>query len=439
MTCPGSATSNAAVEEEGGLGGAQVADGGREVRHQPIADGQLLGQRGVGAGVRAGDRDAVDLVGHQPGRLQGIVPSRLPERHVAGLPEALLPDLGAVVARRSPAVEELRGGPAAAGELGDHRAVASVTDDERGGTVAEGGLVGPSGQPRSQVGAHHEVGAPTAQRGVERPHRRAHRTVGVERADVGTEPQRGVDGGGVGLVGVGGRHRGEPDRVRRHTVERPERGPCRLDAHRGGVLVVARDGAGALAPAASGHRGDGAAIEPAVRQVRGRADDPASSHAVRLRRDLTGRHIAVGFAPGVTNGVAAAQRCPGRSPTSLAARSVRHRGHHARSLRLDVANARRGRRRKAARRRARAGPGADAGPPLRHPAARAPRCRRGEGGEPARRRPRTRLAAGDGRPRGTQRRSDLPAQQPRQALHRDRPQGAGRARPRAAPGAAAST
>jgi hypothetical protein len=65
-------------------------------------------------------------------------------------------------------------------------------------------------------------------------------------------------------VGVGGRHRGEPQRVRGQAAERPERGACRLDAERGGVLVVARDGAGARAPAGAGNGRDRGAVEPPV-------------------------------------------------------------------------------------------------------------------------------------------------------------------------------
>ena len=43
-----------------------------------------------------------------------------------------------------------------------------VADEQRGGAVAAGGLVGPAGQPGAEVGAHDEVGAPAAERGAQR-------------------------------------------------------------------------------------------------------------------------------------------------------------------------------------------------------------------------------------------------------------------------------
>ena len=73
-----SAASSAAVSSEGGLGGAGVADGGR--RGRPTSRSptpSFLASAGVGPGVGAGDDDVVDLVGHQPGRLQRVVPRRL--------------------------------------------------------------------------------------------------------------------------------------------------------------------------------------------------------------------------------------------------------------------------------------------------------------------------------------------------------------------------
>ena len=82
----------------------------------------------------------------------------------------------------------------------------------------------------------------------------------------------------------------------------------------------------------------------------------------------------------------------------------------------DVANAGAAGVGQAARRRARARPRADAGAPLRHPAAGPPRRRRGEGRAPDGRRPRAAAslpAMAD--PEGRTRRRHLPAQQPQQA------------------------
>ena len=88
----------------------------------------------------------------------------------------------------------------------------------------------------------------------------------------------------------------------------------------------------------------------------------------------------------------------------------------------DIANPGCGRRGQAARRRPHPRPRADAGPPLRHPAAGPARRRGREGRAPEGRRPRPRLAPGDDRSRGSLGRGHVPAQQPQQAQHLHRPQ-----------------
>ena len=242
MTWPGSAASSAAVSRKAGLGGAGVADRRGEVGDEPVAHAELLGQppRWRGRGCRRWRRGRP---GRRPDPRSSSASSHAAcaEGDVAGLAEPLLPHLRAGVAGRAPAVEELLGGRAAAEELGEHGAVALVADRRgprrrRRRRTRRRRRPGPCGGRRSTT----RCGAPAAQGGVERADRRAHRAVGVERADVAAEPQRGVDGGGVGLVDVGGRDGGEPQRVRGQAAERPQRRAGRLDAHGGGVLVVAR-------------------------------------------------------------------------------------------------------------------------------------------------------------------------------------------------------
>ena len=85
-------------------------------------------------------------------------------------------------------------------------------------------------------------------------HRRADagadRPDGVERRHVVGEAEGGVDRGGVGLVGVRRRGRGERQQPGLVAVRRAGEGDATgLDPHRRRVLVVARDAAGALAPA----------------------------------------------------------------------------------------------------------------------------------------------------------------------------------------------
>ena len=105
----------------------------------------------------------------------------MPEGHVAGLAEPLLPHLRAQVAGRAPPVEELLGGPAAADRVGEQRRVGLVGDEQGGGPVAEGGLVGPARQTAAEVGAHDEVVARarawprTARRRSSAPSRRRRR------------------------------------------------------------------------------------------------------------------------------------------------------------------------------------------------------------------------------------------------------------------------
>ena len=86
--------------------------------------------------------------------------------------------------------------------------------------------------------------------------------------------ERGVDRRGVGLVDVGRRGCGEQQRRRTVAVERGQRPPRRLDAHRGRVLVEGGDGACAATGRSAERRADGAPLQPPVRQVDAPRHDP---------------------------------------------------------------------------------------------------------------------------------------------------------------------
>ena len=192
-----------------------------------------------------------------------------------------------------------------------------------------------------------------------------------------------------------------------------QREPGRLDAHRGGVLVVGGDRPGALAAAAAERLRDLGPVE-APERARSR---PALMIPRMARRVYDG---------GVGSGPAGAPRI-GSRPVQCrrATRRRRERGRAAV--------------RQAARRRARARGRADAGAAVRDAAARPARRRRREGRAPGARRVGPGVDAGDDRPRGPQGRRHLPAQQLQQAQRRHRPEVARgpRAVPRAR--AAAST
>ena len=246
----------------------------------------------------------------------------VPERHVAGLAEPLLPRPGAPVARRPPAVEELVGDRRPAQVLGDHgRARRVVADQDGGGAVAPG-------RPRRPTWAGRRAGR-TPPPGWCRTRRRRGRCAGRRAPSAGRRRSRRPP---PRRAGAGRRARwrrwscrGRPAWPWRTTgrrgaaAGRRAQGPAGgLDAHGRGVLVVGGHRSGALAPAGPEHRGDLGPLQAPVGDVAGDADD-ASGHAVppvRCWCSMGGslrRGVGAGRLP---------DRCRGRGPATRAAGPV---------------------------------------------------------------------------------------------------------------------
>jgi hypothetical protein len=155
-TAPGSACSSAVHSRSPGWAAPVVPTVAAWSGTRPVADAQALGQRRARPLVQAGDGDVVDLLGGDAGALQGRGPRLQAQRHVAGLAEALLPDLAVGLLRGPPAVEELLGGARRRQVLGQQRAARAVADHQRHGAVAAGGLVGTAGEAATEVGGHHQ-------------------------------------------------------------------------------------------------------------------------------------------------------------------------------------------------------------------------------------------------------------------------------------------
>ena len=205
MTWPGAAPSSAAASSRPAWAAPGLPDGGRAGRRPPcrrprpdFLAAALLARPWVPATMSVSTRS-----GSMPASARAAREGGLAEPDVLHLAELLLPLLRALVAGRPPAVEELVGGGARADELGEDRAVGVVADEERGRRVAAGGLVGAAGQAGADVGRDHQGGRAAGQGGAEGHDARAHGAAEVGGDHVAGQLQRGVDGGGVGLVDVG--------------------------------------------------------------------------------------------------------------------------------------------------------------------------------------------------------------------------------------------
>ena len=146
---------------------------------------------------------------------------------------------------------------------------------------------GPPGKAGADVGRDREDRARARERRAQHPHDRALRATEVERAHVVVETKRGVDRRRVRLVDV---RRASRSRTTTRRASSPsgaglECEPRRLEAHRGGVLVVRRDRAGALAATGADERRDRRTVEPAVWQVGARRQDSSHGGDVRARPD----------------------------------------------------------------------------------------------------------------------------------------------------------
>ena len=367
--------------------------------------------------MRTGHDHPIDLLGAQLGGLQRRVPRLLAERHVLRLAEALLPDLRAALARLTPPVDELLGGVTLPEHGGQQRPVGVRTDQERGGAVAAGGLVGAGRQAIASVGGDHEHRVAPVERREQRRHPGPDRAHEVGGDHVGVEPQGGVDGGGVRLVQVGGIGGREPQGPRLAVGGAAEREAGRLDAHRGRVLVVAGDRPAAPSTSRPEGLGDRGPVEAAVRNVAGSAQNPLHPNLfvarppARCQSELDAERT---------------RRARGPVTPTMRACTMTSRGASAEDGEGEARGGRQ-RRRRAVRQAARRGAGArrraDAGVALRHPAAGTPGRRRREGRASGRRGVGPGGAAGHDRPHGAAGRGDVPAQQPEQAQRRHRPQG----------------
>ena len=245
------------------------------------------GQGPGGPAVHAGHRHRRDLARLDPGVLEGALPGVGPQLEVAGLAEPLLPQLGPRLARRPPAVGELVGGRGAPQVLGEQRRARPGVPHHHGGRrVPAGRLVTAGGQTVAAVRRHHQHRPGAGQRGDEGAHPRAQRPAEVEGGHVGSEPQRPVDGGGIGLVEVGGVGGGEPQGPRGLGRSRPQGQAGRLDPHGRGVLVVGGHGPRPAAAPRAEEGGDLRARQPPVGDVAGGRGD--STHGRKRSRRRAG-------------------------------------------------------------------------------------------------------------------------------------------------------
>jgi hypothetical protein len=256
---------------------------GEVVGHRSRLHAEGLRERADGATVGRSDRDRTDVGCGHAGRLQRVGPGRLAQRDVVQLAEALLPLLRAVVTRRAPAVDELLGRRAGADQLGQHRPVAVVADEDRRPGITAPGLVGRAGQAGADAGTDHEDRRGAVQREQQRAAGRPDRATHVEGRHAGRQAQRGVHRGRVGLVDVGRLDGREHERPHAGGRRRAEREAGRFDAEGRRVLVERGHRAGALAPATTGHRRDRGPVEPPVRQVGAVAEDAPHAWQCRTR------------------------------------------------------------------------------------------------------------------------------------------------------------
>ena len=284
-------------------------------------------------------------------------------------------------------------------ELRDHGAVGVVAHDHGGRAVAAGRLVGAGRQAVAQVGGDDERRAPSpGGRSATRRRRsgRRRRSRARARRSRGAAPRgwwwrsscRGTRASAVANHSALGCVPPARLAARAAPPRRPSWWCPRRRTTTTRVPLPPPDPNSALICTA---------VEAPVRDVAGCTQDP--SHCRKCR-------------PSSRTGISS----PGLTGTASAGRQSATRRHR---------EPRRAAVRQAPRRRARPRARADAGVTVRYATARPPRRRRGEGRAPGRRRVRPGRAARDDRPERQARRRDVPAQQPRQAQHRHRPEAAG--------------
>jgi hypothetical protein len=221
-------------EQQCSLGSSGVADGVAE-RHC-VGSTELLQERVDGAPVRAGHQHGIYRRCVEADVRERCGPRLLAERDELCLAEPLLPLLGAHVAGRPPAIEELASGRGPA-EVFSHKRLGVARSGHDGGTgIAAGRLVRRVRETATDVGGHHEgrrVGR--VQRVAQRRDPRPHRPARIDRQRRRIKPEGRVDNGRVRLLEVRRRRGGEPQGRRRVRRRRERESTC-LDGERGGCL-----------------------------------------------------------------------------------------------------------------------------------------------------------------------------------------------------------
>ena len=204
----------------------------------------------------------VEGVGGEAGFFERLGEGLLAQGDVGVLAEALLPHPGRGFARGAPAVEELGRGRGRTDVLGQQRAGEVVATEEGGGPVAPVPFVGAARQSRAQVGEHDQGGPGAVQGAPQGADPGAHRPGHVEGGRRAAEAEGGVDGGGVGLVLIGGTGRGEEQGVGGELRSGAARLPTGLHGQGRGVFVVGGDGPPALARRATERLPDLPPVQP---------------------------------------------------------------------------------------------------------------------------------------------------------------------------------
>ncbi len=241
-----------------------------------------------------GHHHPVDGLGADPALLQRVGPRLGTQGDVAVLPEALLPQLAPAPRPARASGRRTRRSLCAGHVLGQQRAPpVGIADQEGGAGVAAPRLVGAPRQPVATIGRDHQDRARPGQRRLQGAHPRAQRTAEVVGRDPALLAERGVDGGGVGLVVVRRGGGGEPQGVGGRRRRRPQGQPGRLGAHCRRVLVVRGDRPGAPAPAGAQEVPDLGPVEAPERHIASGTGDPAACSRWYPDRPsvLTGRQL----------------------------------------------------------------------------------------------------------------------------------------------------
>ena len=282
------------------MGRAGVADRAREIiDHRFVAHAKALCVAGHRTAMRAGDDQLVDVVGRERRGGQCPFPGLAHEWTVGDLTEALFPGTGSIAAGKTPALEELFCCDTGTEVFGHHRTIGVVPDEQRCGTVATGGFVGRGGQSTALISGDDERRHACGERRAQGSGAGTQCATEVEGTDLGTELQRSVDCGGVGLFEVGGRGRGEPECLRLE-VGGGQGSTSGGDTHRGGVFV---EGGHRALPATATLAEEGrdfGAVESVVRDVGPGGDDaphdapdavsPSPAGSASRQQTTGGRH-----------------------------------------------------------------------------------------------------------------------------------------------------